>query len=80
MADRGTASKRFNSLAAASGLFALCIPQKDLVHGNMITRHEFPKDLEARMLSLVLNICKIAGGQVHLVSNFVAELLVPFLR
>lgn len=67
-------------LAVCGGLSTLCIPKKDLVHGNMITGHELQKDLDARMLSLVLNICKIAWGEIHLVSDFVAGLLVPLPR
>ena len=37
-----------------------------------IAGHEFQKDLEARMLSLVLNIGEIAGRKIHLVTYFIA--------
>ena len=41
---------------------------------HMIAGHEFKKDLEARMLPLVLDIGEIAGRKIHFVTHFVSGL------
>ena len=58
--------------------FPICrIPKEKLIHGDVIAGHELKKDLEARMLPLVLNIGEIAGRKIHLVPHFVAGLFLP---
>ena len=55
--------------------FPICrIPKEELIHGDMIAGHEFKKDLEARMLPLVLDIGEIAGRKIHFVTHFVSGL------
>ena len=35
-------------LAACRGLAVRCLPEKDLIHGNMVARHKFQKDMDTR--------------------------------
>ena len=55
--------------------FPICrVPKEELIHGDVITGHEFQKDLEARMLPLVLNIGEISGRKIHLIAHFISGL------
>ena len=66
---------------SAQRSFPICrIPKKKLIHGDMIAGHELKKDLEARMLSLILNIGEIAGRKIHLITYFVTRLLLSCPR
>lgn len=67
-------------LSASRGFPVRSISKEKLIHGNMIPGNQLKEYLEAWMLSLVLNIGKITGLEIHFVSHLVAGFLAPGSR
>ena len=65
-------------LAALRGFFGLIVREEKLIHRNVVTGNKLIKDLEAWMLPFILDIGKIAGRDIHLVTYFLAAFFSPF--
>lgn len=61
--------------AVASFSRGCLIREKELVYGYVITGYKLIEDLQARLLPFVLNVRKIAWGNVHFVAYFLAALI-----
>ncbi len=58
------------------GAFPVClVREKELVYGYAVTGYKLIKDLQARLLSFVLNVRKVARGNVHFIAYFLAALI-----
>ena len=62
------------------GLLGVIIRKEKLVYRNMITSNKVIENLQARLLSLVLDIRKIARGYIERVAYRFAALSVFFSR
>ena len=62
-------------LAACRGFAVHCLPEKDLIHGNMVALHQFQKNLDTWVLPFVLYIRQVAGREEHFIPHFVTGLL-----
>lgn len=70
------AVKQSIKLPPLRGLLGSIIREEKLINGNMIPGEY----LQARLLSLVLNICKVALGNIQLVANLFPALTVFISR
>src|SRR5699024_268416 len=64
-------------LAACRGLAVHCLPEKDLIHGNMVACHKLQKDLDAWVLPFVLYVRQVSGREEHLNFRLVSGFLSP---
>lgn len=65
-------------LAALRGLLGFIIGEEKLIYRYIVTGNKLIENLEARMLPFILNIGKIAGRDIHLVTYFLAAFFSPF--
>ena len=65
-------------LAALRGLLGFIIREEKLIYRNVVTGNKLIEDLEAWMLPFILDIGKIAGRDIHLVTYFLAAFFSPF--
>ena len=56
-------------------LLCILVREEELIHGYGIAGHKLIKDLQARLLTFIFNICKIARRNVHCIANILAGFL-----
>ena len=78
--DEENAVKQSIKLPPLRGLLGVIIRKEKLVYRNMITSNKVIENLQARLLSLVLDIRKIARGYIERVAYRFAALSVFFSR
>ena len=63
------------TLPAGRGLAVCVIFKEELIHRDMIAGNKLKENLKAWMLSLIFNVGKISGREIHFVSHLVPGLL-----